>query len=93
MLVDVSGPTIDGMLSEYREHERAVIPGGTYPDNPADVRTCAVRAVVITSPRVSDTMAYEITRAVFDDFDAFWRARVAAVITTLEVSGPSSAPP
>jgi hypothetical protein len=77
MLVDVSGPAIDRMLSEYREYERAVIPGGTYSDNPADVRTFGVRAVVVTSPRVSDTVAYEITRAVFDNFDAFRRLHPA----------------
>jgi uncharacterized protein len=76
-LVDVSGPAIDRLLSEYREYEPAVIPGGTYSDNPADVRTFGVRAVVVTSPRVSDTMAYEITRAVFDNFDAFRRLHPA----------------
>lgn len=76
-LVDVSGPAIDRLLSEYREYERAVIPGGTYPNNAADVRTFGVRAVVVTSPDVSDTTAYEITRAVFDNFDAFRRLHPA----------------
>jgi TRAP transporter TAXI family solute receptor len=65
------------MLSEYREYERAVIPGGTYSDNPADVQTLGVRAVVVASPRVSDTVAYEITRSVFDNFDAFRRLHPA----------------
>jgi TRAP transporter TAXI family solute receptor len=77
LLVDVSGPAIDRMLSEHREYERAVIPGGTYSDNPADVRTFGVDAVVVASPRVSDSMAYEITRAVFDNFDAFRRLHPA----------------
>jgi TRAP transporter TAXI family solute receptor len=76
-LVDVSGPAIDRMLSEYREYERAVIPGGTYSDNPADVRTFGVRAVVVVSRGVSDTIAYEITRAVFDNFGAFRRLHPA----------------
>ncbi len=76
-VVDVSGPAVDRLLSEYREYERAVIPGGTYPDNAADVRTVAVRAVVVTSERVSDTTAYEITRAVFENFDAFRRLHPA----------------
>ena len=76
-LVDVSGPAIDRMLSAYREYERTVIPGGTYWDNPADVRTFGIRAVVVASPRVSDTAAYEITRAVFDNFDAFRRLHPA----------------
>jgi uncharacterized protein len=83
-LVDVSGAAIDRMLSEYREYERAVIPGGTYADNPADVRTFGIRAVVVTSPRVSDTMAYELTRAVFDNFDAFQRLHPA--FATLSVA-------
>ena len=76
-LVDVSGPAIDRMLSEHREYEPTVIAGGTYPDNPADVRTFGVRAVVVSGPHVSDTTAYEITRAVFDNFDAFRRLHPA----------------
>jgi TRAP transporter TAXI family solute receptor len=77
MLVDVSGPAIDRLLSGYREYERALIPGRTYPGNPADVRTFGVRAVVVASPRVSDSTAYEITRAVFENFDAFRRLHPA----------------
>lgn len=46
MLVAVSGPDIDRMLSEYREYEPVVIPGGTYPVNPQDLHTVGVRAVV-----------------------------------------------
>jgi uncharacterized protein len=76
-LVDVSGPGIDAMLSEYREYERAVIPSGTYSGNPADVRTFGVRAVVVTTTRMSDTVAYEITKAVFDNFDDFRRLHPA----------------
>ena len=56
VLVDVSGPAIDRLLSEHGGYERAVI---------------------VTSPRVSDTVAYEITRAVFDNFDAFRRLHPA----------------
>ncbi len=70
-LVDVSGPGIERMMSEYREYERVVIPGGAYPDNPTAVRTFGVRAVIVAGPRVSDSVAYEMTRAVFDNFDAF----------------------
>jgi uncharacterized protein len=77
MLVAVSGPAIDRMLSEYQEYERATIPGGTYPVNPADVPTFGVRAVVVTTARMPDAVAYEITRAVFDNFDDFRRLHPA----------------
>ena len=77
ILVAVSGPGMDQMLSEHREYERATIPGGTYPSNPADVPTFGVRAVVVTTMRMPDTVAYEITRAVFDNFDDFRRLHPA----------------
>jgi TRAP transporter TAXI family solute receptor len=92
MLVDVSGPRIDDLLSEYTEYERAVIPGGTYAGNPTDVRTFGVRAVVVATTRMSDTVAYEITKAVFDNFDAFRRLHPAfeTLSVTDMVSGASA---
>jgi TRAP transporter TAXI family solute receptor len=71
VLVDVSGPSIDAMLSRHREYHRAVIRGGTYLDNPTDVQTLGVRAVIVTTTRLSDALAYEITKAVFDNLDDF----------------------
>jgi uncharacterized protein len=76
-LVSVSGPAIDRMLSEYQEYERATIPGGTYPVEPADVHTFGVRAMVVTTVRMPDDVAYEVTRAVFDNFDVFRRLHPA----------------
>jgi TRAP transporter TAXI family solute receptor len=93
-LVDVSGPAIDRILAQYQEYERAVIPGGTYSANQADVRTFGVRAVVVTSPRVSEAMAYEITRTVFDNVDAFRRLHPAfETLSVAEMVHPSGRAP
>lgn len=73
VLVDVSGPPIDEILSRHSEYQRAVVPAGTYTSNPADVQTLGVRAVVVTTTRLSDRVAYEITKAVFDNFENFRR--------------------
>ena len=73
VLVNVSGPAIDDMLTRHREYGRAVIPGGTYPSNPEDVQTVGVRAVLVATTRLSESMAYEITKAVFDNFEDFRR--------------------
>ncbi|MCE3248343.1 MAG: hypothetical protein K0R41_2168 [Geminicoccaceae bacterium] len=89
MLVAVSGPAIDRMLSEYQEYERATIPGGTYPANPTDVPTFGVRAVVVTTARMPDAVAYEITRAVFDNFEDFRRLHPA--FEALSVAGMAHA--
>jgi uncharacterized protein len=62
---------------EYQEYERATIPAGTYPVNLADVPTFGVRAMVVTTARMPDAVAYEITRAVFDHFDDFRRLHPA----------------
>jgi uncharacterized protein len=77
VLVDVSGPPIDKMLSERTEYEMVVIPGGTYSGNPAEIHTFGVRSEIVTTTNLSDTTAYEVTRAVFDNFDAFRRLHPA----------------
>jgi uncharacterized protein len=91
MLVPVSGPGIDRMLSEHAEYERVAIPGGTYTVHPEDLHTFAVRAVVVTTTRMPETVAYEITRAVFDNFDDFRRLHPAfealSVTETIHATG------
>jgi uncharacterized protein len=77
VLIPARGPVIEEMLSEYQELEHAVIPGGTYPLNPSDVDTFGVLAEVVTTKEMSDTVAFEITRAVFDNLDDFRRLHPA----------------
>lgn len=91
VLVEVRGPAIDGMLSRHREYARAVIPGGTYVDNSADVQTLGVRAVIVATTRLSDALAYEVTKAVFDHFEDFRRLHplfaVLSVDDMVDVAG------
>lgn len=84
VLIDVSGPAIDRMLTEYGEYESAVIPGGTYLANPAEVQTFGARAVVVATTLMSDAVAYEIARAVFDNFEDFRRLHPAFQGLTVE---------
>lgn len=73
VLVEVAGPAIDAMLERHPEYERTVIRAGTYRDNPLEAHTLGVRAVMVTTTRLSDARAYAITKAVFDNFDDFRR--------------------
>lgn len=73
VLVDVSGPQIDGLLSRHPEYSRSVISGNTYPSNPEAVATLGVRTAIITTTRLSETVAYEITKALFENIDDFRR--------------------
>jgi TRAP transporter TAXI family solute receptor len=95
VLLDVSGPSIDAMLSSHPEYERAVIPGGTYLDNPNDVQTLGVRAAVVATTRLSDPLAFDITRGVFDHFDDFRRLHPLFAMLSVDhmaEAGPSAAP-
>jgi uncharacterized protein len=73
VLVDVSGPQIDRLLSEHSEYGRAVISAYTYVSNTEDVMTIGVWTAIITTTRLPDTVAYEITKAVFENIDDFRR--------------------
>lgn len=86
LLLDVSGPRIDGLLSGHPEYERAVILGNTYVDNPADILTLGIRAGIVTTTRLSDALGYEITKAVFENFDDFRRLNpVFALLSTTDL--------
>ena len=73
VLVNVSGPPIDRLLSGHPEYGRFVIPGSTYISNPEDVATLGVWTAIVTTTRLPDAIAYEITKAVFENIDDFRR--------------------
>ena len=73
VLVDLSGPQIGDLLSRHPEYSRSVISGNTYPSNPEAVTTLGGRTAIITTTRLPETVAYEITKALFDNFDDFRR--------------------
>ena len=71
VLVNVSGPQIENLLSRHPEYSLSVIPGNTYSSNSEATTTIGVRAAVITTTRLSELLAYEITKAVFENIDDF----------------------
>jgi uncharacterized protein len=73
ILVDVSGPPIENLLSRHPEYSRMVISAGTYSGSPAEVVTIGMRTAVISTTRLPDAVAYEITRALFENIDDFRR--------------------
>jgi TRAP transporter TAXI family solute receptor len=77
VLVDVSGPQIERLLTRHPEYSRSLIPGGTYASNPEAVATLGVRTTIITTARLPDAVAYEITKALFDNIDDFRRLHPA----------------
>jgi hypothetical protein len=71
ILIPVTGPEIDKLVEENPYYAFATIPGGMYQGNPEDVKTFGVLATVVSSTKTSDDVIYEVTKAVFDNFDRF----------------------
>jgi TRAP transporter TAXI family solute receptor len=70
-LIPLTGPAVDSLLKAHSYYAVATIPGGMYANNPNPTTTYGVLATVVTSAKVPDTVVYDLTKAVFDNFDEF----------------------
>jgi TRAP transporter TAXI family solute receptor len=63
---------------------RAVIPGGTYPGVQGDVPVLGIPNVLVASAAMPDELAYDITRALFQQIEQLRAVHPAARQTTVE---------
>ena len=71
VIVEVSGPAVDKLVADTPFYRYATIPGGMYRGNPNDIKSFGVGATIVSSTRVPEETIYVVTKAVFDNFDAF----------------------
>lgn len=71
VLVPLSGPWVDDFLKNNPAYAKGVIPAETYIGTDAPVRTIGPKAVVLTSIKMPDDVAYEIVKAVFENLGDF----------------------
>ena len=93
-LVSLNGPAIDKLLADMPYLAKDDVPGGTYSGNPNDVATFGPRATVLTTTSMPPEIAYQVVKAVFENFDQF-RAMHPALrnLTPEEMSGPGNTAP
>jgi len=70
-LVNVSGEAIDKLIADTPYYAKAVIPGGMYKGTGDNVTTFGVKATLVSNSDVPEDVVYILTKAVFDNFDAF----------------------
>jgi len=70
-LVPLTGPAVDKLLADKPYLAKATIPGGLYPNNPQATETFGVLATVVASSKTPPETAYQVVKAVFDNFDEF----------------------
>jgi uncharacterized protein len=70
-LVSITGPAVDKLIAEKPYYAKATIPGGLYSGNPQPTETYGVLATMVTSAKVPDETVYQVTKAVFENFNEF----------------------
>ena len=70
-LVAVEGRGINRLVAENPYYFAFEIPAGAYPGQANPVPTFALAATLVTSSRTSPAVVREVTKAVFENFDAF----------------------
>lgn len=70
-LVSLTGPAIDKLVAEKPYYAKVTLPGGLYPNNPQPTTTYGVLATVVVSSKTPAETVYQVTKAVFDNFDEF----------------------
>lgn len=77
VIVPVSGPAVDKLIADNPYFRKATIPGGMYRGTDKDVSTFGVGATFVTSSNVPEDVIYQVTKAVFENFDSFKRLHPA----------------
>lgn len=83
-LVSLDGPVVDKLLADKPYYAKATIPGGLYPNNAQATNTYGVLATVVASAKTPADTVYQITKAVFDNFDEFKKLHPALAHLTAQ---------
>lgn len=76
-LVPVTGPKIDKLVNETPYYAHTNVPANLYPNNDKEIKSFGTLSIVFVDQRMSDDVAYQVTKAVFEDFDTFKRLHPA----------------
>lgn len=70
-LVNVSSDRVEQLIKQTGYYQNAVIPGGMYIGSPNDTKTFAVSAVISTTSNLSEEVAYQLVKSVFERHEEF----------------------
>lgn len=70
-ILSIPHNVMDKVIEKNSFYVKSYIPGGMYPRNPKNIDTFGVRSVLVTTSKMSDSVVYEVVKAVLDNFDNF----------------------
>ncbi|MFA0414335.1 TAXI family TRAP transporter solute-binding subunit [Vibrio renipiscarius] len=76
-LIPASGEKIDAIVNANPYYTFTSVPAGMYRGTDKDVNSFGVAATMVTTADVSDEVAYNVAKAVFENFDTFKRLHPA----------------
>ncbi len=77
VMVSVTGPAVDKLVSDNDYYRTATIPGGMYRGTDTDTKTFGVGATFVSSSDVPEDVIYNVVKAVFENFDQFQKLHPA----------------
>nr|WP_232314326.1 TAXI family TRAP transporter solute-binding subunit [Grimontia marina] len=77
VIVEVNNAASNKLVEANDYYRTATIPGGMYRGNDNDVQTFGVGATFVSSAEVPEDVIYNVTKAVFENFDDFRRLHPA----------------
>lgn len=66
VIVQIESAKIAEMAATYPFYTEVVVPGGTYKGNDADITTTAVMAMLVVNESMDETLAYNLTKSLFE---------------------------
>ncbi len=70
-ILDVDKITIKKLIKTNPFYVKASIPGGMYRNNPNNIDTFGIKATLVTSKTTKSDVVYNVTKALFDNFENF----------------------
>lgn len=70
-LVPVDGPAIDALIAKYPYYAKGIISGTFYQGVTNDVPSIGVKAVLVTSDKVSEKVVYTVVKTILNNFGEF----------------------
>ncbi|MFK5882495.1 MAG: TAXI family TRAP transporter solute-binding subunit [Sulfurospirillum sp.] len=70
-LIPIEGKAVDILVKKYPYYAKGVISGTFYKGVTHDTPSIGVKAVLVTSAKISDKVVYTVTKTILDNFAAF----------------------
>ena len=86
VIVPIDVQTADALIKKYPFFTKAIVPKGAYKGIEQDVPTVAVMAILVARAEMEEGMAYQITKAIFENLADIERAHAKGKELKLETA-------